>query len=275
MTTVTVLHPGSMGAALAAQAVGAGHRVLWVSEGRSAATSQRAGNAGLSACGSLEEALRASDVVLSVCPPHAAEEVAVEVARHAFDGLYVDANAISPQRMEHISREVHPASVVLDGAVIGPPPADGRGCRLYLAGDEQGAELVRDLFNGSSAQVRWTGDRIGSASALKASFAGFQKAARTLAAVSYALADTHGVTEHLAAEAESMPSAILADTGFLPTVAARAWRWGPEMLEVADTLRAAGLPADLAEGAASVMGLWEDDKDRQLPLADVLRHLKR
>ena len=103
MNTVTVLHPGSMGAAVAAQAVGA-RRVLWVSVGRSSATAQRAHDAGLTACASLEEALGASDAVLSICPPHAAEDVATEVARHAFEGLYVDANAISPQRMDRTRR---------------------------------------------------------------------------------------------------------------------------------------------------------------------------
>jgi 3-hydroxyisobutyrate dehydrogenase-like beta-hydroxyacid dehydrogenase len=56
-----------MGAAVAAQAIGFGHRVLWVSDNRSQATRRRAKNAGLTACASLEEALDASDVVLFIC----------------------------------------------------------------------------------------------------------------------------------------------------------------------------------------------------------------
>ncbi|WP_432111013.1 DUF1932 domain-containing protein [Streptomyces sp. YPW6] len=39
-----------------------------------------------------------------------------------------------------------------------------------------------------------------------------------------------------------MISAILSDPEYLPSVAARDWRWAPEMEEVADTLRAADLP---------------------------------
>ena len=35
-----------------------------------------------------------------------------------------------------------------------------------------------------------------------------------------------------------MPRDILANRDFLPSVAARAWRWVPEMHEVADTLGA-------------------------------------
>ncbi|OIJ86415.1 DUF1932 domain-containing protein [Streptomyces colonosanans] len=275
MTTVTVLHPGSMGAAIAAQTVGA-RRVLWVSAGRSAATAQRAKDAGLTACASLEEALGASDVVLSICPPHAAEDVATHVARHAFTGLYIDANAISPQRMKRIASEIRPAPVVLDGAIFGPPPSAERSCRLYVAGDGQAVEVMHNLFKDSAVEVRSAGERVGSASALKASFAGFQKAARTLAGVSHALADAHGVADLLTEEARSMPSQILSDPEYLPSVAARAWRWGPEMQEVADTLREAGLPTEMAEAAASVMARWEKNKDQYaLPLADVLAHLRQ
>ncbi|MBV9024282.1 MAG: DUF1932 domain-containing protein [Streptomycetaceae bacterium] len=275
MTAVTVLHPGSMGAAVAAQAAGLGHRVLWVPADRSQATRQRAMDAHLSACVSLGEALDASDVVLSVCPPHAAEEVAMAVARHRFGGLYVDANAISPQRMERIANDIQPAPTVLDGAIIGPPPSAQRTCRLYLAGDEQAKRLIHAVFDETSVDVRTAGDRVGSASALKASFACFQKTARALAGVSHALADAHGVADLLTAEAKTMSSAILSDPDYLPSVAARAWRWAPEMLEIADTLRAAGLPTESAEAAASVMARWEKDKDQyDLEVADVLAHLR-
>lgn len=275
MNTLTVLHPGSMGAAVAAQ-IAATHRVLWVSAGRSPATTRRAEDAGLTACASLEEALAVSDTVLSICPPHAAEDVAIEVARYAFKGLYVDANAISPQRMQRIANDIRPAPVVLDGAIFGPPPRVGRPCRLYVAGDENAAKLIQALFKDSAVEVRGAGGRIGSASALKASFAGFQKAARTLAGVSHALADAHGVADLLTEEARRMPSQILSDPEYLPSVAARAWRWGPEMLEVADTLREAGLPTELAEAAASVMARWEKDKDQhELPLAYALEHLRQ
>jgi 3-hydroxyisobutyrate dehydrogenase-like beta-hydroxyacid dehydrogenase len=264
-----------MGAAVAAQASG-NHRVLWVPVGRSAATAERAQKAGLTACSSLGAALGASDAVLSICPPHAAEDVAVEVTRHAFEGLYVDANAISPQRMERIASVIRPAPVVLDGAIFGPPPGAGRSCRLYVAGDGDAVELIHTLFKGSAVEVRSAGEHVGSASVLKASFAGFQKAARTLAGVSHALADAHGVADLLTEEARRMPAQILSDPEYLPSVAARAWRWGPEMEEVADTLREAGLPTEMAEAAASVMARWEKDKDQyELPLADVLEHLRQ
>jgi len=64
------------------------------------------------------------------------------------------------------------------------------------------------------------------------------------------------------------------DVGELPGVAARAWRWGPEMLEIADTLEADGLPGGLARGAADAFARWRDAKDAEWPLADALARLR-
>ncbi|WP_375373357.1 DUF1932 domain-containing protein [Streptomyces sp. KAI-26] len=106
-------------------------------------------------------------------------------------------------------------------------------------------------------------------------FSSYQKAARTLAGIAHALADAHGVGDQLTAEAEIMISTILSDPDYLPSVAARAWRWAPEMEEAADTLRAADLPTDMAEATARVLAYWEQDKDQfDLPVAHTLSRLR-
>ena len=46
-TTIGLLHPGEMGAAVGQCLAGTGHQVLWVPEGRSPATGARAAAAGL------------------------------------------------------------------------------------------------------------------------------------------------------------------------------------------------------------------------------------
>ncbi|MFE2930712.1 DUF1932 domain-containing protein [Streptomyces sp. NPDC059278] len=72
-----------------------------------------------------------------------------------------------------------------------------------------------------------------------------------------------------------MASNILSDPGYLPSVAARSWRWAPEMEDIAETLRAAGLPMEMAEASAAVLSRWEQDKDQyDLPVAEVLAHLR-
>ena len=89
-----LIHPGEMGAMVGAALRAGGESVLWASEGRSAASAERADVARLEDVGTIEELARRSDVVLSICPPAAAVAVARSVA--GFEGIYVDANAIAP-----------------------------------------------------------------------------------------------------------------------------------------------------------------------------------
>ncbi|WP_437109786.1 hypothetical protein [Streptomyces scopuliridis] len=142
MITVTVLHPGTMGVAITAEIVAGGHEALSVTKGRSENTWLRGREAGATAYDSLAEALSRSAVVLSVCPPQAAEDVAAAVAAHGFAGVYADVNAISPQRVRRIVDEIRPGSAAVDGAVFGQPPGEGGATRLYLAGADSAVELV-------------------------------------------------------------------------------------------------------------------------------------
>ncbi|NLT54922.1 MAG: DUF1932 domain-containing protein [Actinomycetales bacterium] len=275
---VGVLHPGAMGAAVAAQARESGHDVLWCPAGRSPASVQRARSAGLCPVSDLAELLAACEIVLSVCPPAAAEDVARAVAVHDFTGIYVEANAISPTRVQRIASLLTAAgSHVIDAAIMGAPPAADRCVRLYLCGEPGRATrpiaTVSGVFTGTQVQTVALDGGLGTASALKMAHAQYQKAARALAAVSHALATRYEITDHLIAEAERNASSPLAHPEYLPSVAARAWRWAPEMHEVTDTLDAAGLPSDLARAASEVLTRWTPDKDADLPLDVVLRHL--
>nr|WSY55177.1 DUF1932 domain-containing protein [Streptomyces sp. NBC_00886] len=274
-TTFTLLHPGAMGAKVGGQAARTGTRVLYVSAGRSPASLERAREAGLEAAESLESALAASDLVLSVCPPQAAEDVAHEVLAHSFRGVFVEANAISPDRTRRIAAAcAERGAVMVDGSIVGGPPGPDSAPRLYLSGDGEAVGRVAAAFKDTRVLARPLDSGIGAASALKMAYASFQKSARALAAVAHALAASHGVGSELALEAESLTANFLADTDHLPSLAARAWRWAPEMEEIAATLRTAGLPPALAEGTATVLRHWAADKDRfDLPLEDVLAHL--
>src|SRR3954471_10056760 len=97
---VGLLHPGEMGAAVGAVLTGRGHDVVWASERRSEETRARADAAGLRDVGTATDVGR-SDVVLSICPPAAALDVARTVA--GFTGLYVDANAVSPATARRVA----------------------------------------------------------------------------------------------------------------------------------------------------------------------------
>ncbi|WP_330358599.1 DUF1932 domain-containing protein [Streptomyces chartreusis] len=133
--------------------------------------------------------------------------------------------------------------------------------------------LVARLFDGSTVQARPLPGGIGQASALKLSYSSYQKASRVLAAVAYALASDHGVEAELLNIADRRTTSYLAETAYFPKVAARSWRWGPEMKEAAHALEEAGLPSDLADAAAAVMERWAGLKDTSPDLALVLERL--
>ena len=273
--TVAVLHPGQMGAAVAGQLHRQGVPVLWCPSGRSERTSARAQREGLQPVDWLAQLLERADVVLSICPPASAEDVAAAVAEHGFTGVYVDANAISPRRMRRVPRRLQAAGAqVIDGALFGPPPTDAATARLYLSGDAAASTTVTRLFTHTSVEPVYLNAEVGTASGLKMAYASYQKATRALAGVAHALAAELDVTEHLIAEANRNSRSPLADLDYLPSVAARAWRWAPEMREIADALTDAQLPPEQAHGAAAVLERWTGDKDQDLSVQDTLAHLR-
>ena len=262
-----VLHPGAMGATVAAAC---GGLVLWASRSRSAATRARAAEAGLTEAADLGEIAERADTVISVCPPHAAEAVAEEVAAAGFDGRYVDANAVSPATARRMAARFER---FVDGGIIGPPAVAAGTTRLYLSGP--GAAEVAALFKGSVLDARPVPGGPGTASALKMAYAAWTKGTSALLLAVAALARANGVDGPLAEEWEmSQPGLVdrLADAA--DSMAPKAWRWSGEMAEIADTFAAAGLPDGFHRAAAAVYRRLEGFKDVSgLEVADALAAL--
>ncbi|NUS81014.1 MAG: DUF1932 domain-containing protein [Streptomyces sp.] len=274
MTVVGVLHPGSMGAAVAAQARLSGAEVLWCPAERSSATKERALRYGLTTVSDLGELTERAQVILSICPPAHAEDVAIEVSAYPFAGIYADFNAIAPANMARIYAVMsQTGATVIDGSIVGSPPSASKTARLYLSGTAEALTPVASLFPGPAVRTHLLPGGIGRASALKLSYSSYQKASRVLAAVSYALARDYGVEEELLDIAQGRTTSYLSETAYIPKVAARSWRWGPEMDEVAYALEEAGLPSDLATGAAAVMSRWDNLKDSPLGIPQTLDEL--
>lgn len=274
--TIGILHPGEMGAAVAAQARRKGARVLWCPSGRSQATRDRARRAGLEPVDDLGQLLETAEIVLSICPPSAAQQVATQAASLNYRGLYVEANATSPERFRRIAeRLTEGGAQVLDAAIFGPRPrGSATAAAMYLAGRAIDIETVAMAFAGTAVEPVALGEHVGAASALQMAFTSYQRTSRVLAAVAHAIAARHGVTEELMLEATQAPGSPLAEPAQLVSVAARAWRWTPELHEVADTLEADELPTDLALATANLLFRWHDDKDNwELPFEALLSRL--
>jgi 3-hydroxyisobutyrate dehydrogenase-like beta-hydroxyacid dehydrogenase len=252
-----------------------GAELLWCGSGRSETTRERAVRAGLQEVAGLEELVRRCGLLLSLCPPASAEAVAEEVAALGFDGFYMEGNAVSPRRLQRIESLLNQARAVVDGAVIGSPPRAGKTTRLYLSGTQEAVKAVADLFEGTSVHTYPLEGGTGKASALKMAYTTYQKTSRVLAGVAYSLAEVHGVEGELLDIASLRSESYLSEIDYLPKVAARAWRWAPEMLEASDALGEVGLPSGLPAAAADVMNRWSDDQDQSLSLAEVLTHLRQ
>jgi 3-hydroxyisobutyrate dehydrogenase-like beta-hydroxyacid dehydrogenase len=273
-TTVGILHPGSMGAAVAAQLRRTGVRVLWDPAGRGPATVRRAHRAGLEAAGGMAELVERCDTVISLCPPAAAEDVAREVARHGPAGkAYIEANAVSPDRVRRIAG-VLSGTAVVDAAVIGSPPGGGKQPRLYASGPSDTVSALECLFAGTDVRFHPLGEELGRASALKLAYTAYQKASRVLAAVAYGAARANGVADELLDIAGQRPGSYLTEPDYIPKTAARAWRWAPELREAATLAAAAHLPDDLLHATAAVLTRWEDARDADLGIEEALDRLR-
>ena len=260
--SVGILHPGAMGAQVAKQVVGTGAEVWWVESGRSAESRARAEAAGLRSVGSVEELAARSEIILSVCPPAAALDVAGSVAATPFAGIYVDANAISPEHADDVAALFTGRARVVDGGIVGGPPRKTGDARLYLSGsDTEAVETIRALFAATVLEPHVLPGPVGRASALKLAFASYNKISYVLAAQAFALASGHGVLDELLElAADKVPGTLLARPSQVTTAGPRAWRWAPEMEEIAAACAAVGVTGDVAAIAATTFLRWADLK---------------
>ena len=259
--TLGLLHPGGMGVTVGKAAALSGAPVVWASEGRSETTRVRAGSCGFADRSSLAAVVAESAIIVSVCPPHAALTLAEQVASKGFDGIYLDANAVAPATARQIGQVVDSAGArFVDGGIIGPPALVRGTTRLYLSGEH--AEAVLPYFTDSPLEAIAIGRKRSAASALKMSYAAYTKGNTALLLAVRALAAAEGVDGPLLEEwSISQPELGERSARAARATAPKAWRFSGEMTEIAETFRAAGLPAGFHEAASELyqrMAVFKD-----------------
>jgi 3-hydroxyisobutyrate dehydrogenase-like beta-hydroxyacid dehydrogenase len=199
-------------------------------------------------------------IIMSVCPPYAAEDVAGQVISQGFKGLYLDANAISPQKAERIGKLLSEAGIsFVDGGIIGGPAWTPGETWLYLSGKE--AIRIADCFSAGPLEVSLIGDEIGKASALKMCYAAYSKGTTALLTTILAAAEASGVRAELSAQWErDGPGFSEQAEGRARRVTAKAWRFAGEMDEIASTFESAGLPGGFHAAAGEVYRRLADFK---------------
>jgi 3-hydroxyisobutyrate dehydrogenase-like beta-hydroxyacid dehydrogenase len=240
---VGLLHPGEMGAAIGAVLVAHGHGVLWQPDGRSDATARRAAAAGLTSADNLDDA----DVILSVCPPHAALDVARSL--RGTRALVIDANAISPMTARRVGEIIGERWV--DGGIVGPPPRREGTTRLYVSGRH--ATEASELFAGTQLEPLVLDGSPVAASSLKMAYAAWTKGSAALLLAALGSARGTGVEDALRAEwGRSQPELESRVHAAASSASAKGWRWVGEMNEIAATFASVGLPSGFHEAAAEM-----------------------
>ncbi len=252
---IGIVSPGDMGQAIAACLKQSGHNVFTALEGRSPRTRALAAEAGLADCGSVDELVVSCDLILSILNPGAAvdkaREVAAAIKKTGKKTVFADCNAISPQAGHEIDAIIRAAGgTFIDAGIIGSPPRGKSSTRLYVSGPE--AALFTQISH-PNIQVRVISDRIGDASAVKMCYGAVTKGAVALGVELLIAARKLGVEEVLDAEfKESLGNIHQWMLNRTPTMPPKAYRWVPEMLEIARTFEGVGLTPRILLGAADM-----------------------
>ncbi|MDZ7958035.1 MAG: DUF1932 domain-containing protein [Aulosira sp. DedQUE10] len=285
--TVGILSPGDMGQAIAAVLSQNGLKTIAALDERSDRTRQLAAAANILDVGSLKQLVIESDVVLSVLVPAAAtvaaEQVAEAISSVGKSILYVDANAISPQKVKNIAQIIESkGGQFVDASIIGPPPRVPNRTCIYASG-KQAVELqqLRDY----GLDIRVIGDEIGKASGLKMCYAALTKGLTAIGTELLIAAHRLGLDQELWDEvSSSQPELAKILTRSLPSMTPKAHRWIGEMEEIAETFEALELTELIFQGAADVYRLVKEtslgketpeENNRDRAIADIITTLSQ
>jgi 3-hydroxyisobutyrate dehydrogenase-like beta-hydroxyacid dehydrogenase len=165
--------------------------------------------------------------------------------------VYVDCNAIAPQTAREIETLITEAGgVFIDGGIIGPPPRGKAKTKLFISGPH--ASLLTEIED-EQLRIRVVGERTGDASAVKMCYASMTKGTMALGMELLIAARKLGVEDALQAEMKDsqgdMLEWVLSRSVSMPP---KAYRWVPEMLEIAKTFEGVGLTPKILQGAADI-----------------------
>lgn len=256
---VGVVSPGDMGQAIAGRLKEAGFNVHTALDGRSERTKALAREAGLTDCGSLHKLVATCELVVSVINPGEALNVARDTAR-AIKATgrkiaFADLNAVSPQTARDADRMIREAGgMFIDGGIIGPPPrAEKDKPRIYVSGPD--AYLLEQI-NHPNLLIRVMSERVGDASGIKMCYAAMTKGTTALAVELLMAARKLGVEQALEKELRDSRNDVfdwqMRNIAIMPP---KAYRWVPEMQEIAKTFGELGLTRRIFEGASEMYQL--------------------
>lgn len=258
ITTIGVMSPGDMGQAIAQRLQEAGFRVQTALAGRSERTKALARQIGLHDTGTLDALVASSDLLVSLINPGNALAFATQVAGilRSTGGqlVFADLNAISPGTAREEDRLIRDAGGrFIDGGILGVPPRGEQRVRVCVSGPD--AALFEQVRH-PSLQVRVLSDRVGDASALKMCNAAMTKGLTALTLELLVAARRLGIDDVLLAELRaSRPDVLDGQMRTLPGMPSKAYRWVPEVEEIARTFQEVGLTRGIFDGAGDLFAM--------------------
>ena len=253
---VGVVSPGDMGSAIAKRIKESGKNVYTALDGRSERTKALGREAGLSDIGSMDKLVSTCELVISVINPGEAMNVAKDVAaamkKTGRKIAFADLNAVSPQTTRDLDKTIREAGgIYIDGGIIGPPPRGEKDKpRIYVSGPD--AYLFEQISH-PNLQVRVMSERVGDASGVKMCYAAMTKGTTALAVELLVAARKLGVEQALEKELrDSQSDAFDRHMKSIPGMPPKAYRWVPEMQEIAKTFGELGMTRNIFLGASDI-----------------------
>jgi 3-hydroxyisobutyrate dehydrogenase-like beta-hydroxyacid dehydrogenase len=225
-----------MGAGIAKRLTSRGARVRTSLAGRGKDSAQRAADAGVEVFSDDRALMEGADFMLSIVPPSTAcalaERLAPALQAVAKKPIYVDCNAVSPQTVQQVAAILAPSGCAfVDSGILGfAPKTDTDSPRIYVSGPA--AEKVAGLKR-FGLDLRVLDDKIGSASALKCSYAALGKGLTALASLLILGAQRTGTDAALLRELATYQPQLLAwFKRMVPDMYGKSYRWVGEMEEI-------------------------------------------
>jgi 3-hydroxyisobutyrate dehydrogenase-like beta-hydroxyacid dehydrogenase len=253
---VGVMSPGDMGSAIARRLKESGRNTYTASDGRSERTKALGREARLTDLGSLDRLVATCELVISVINPgeamNVAQGVAAAMKKSGRKIAFADLNAVSPQTTKDMDKVIREAGgMYVDGGIIGPPPrGDKDRPRIYVSGPD--AYLFEEITH-PNLQFRVMSERVGDASGVKMCYAAMTKGTTALAVELLVAARKLGVEQALEKELRDSQSDMFdRHMKSIPGMPPKAYRWVPEMQEIAKTFGEVGLTRNMFLGASDI-----------------------
>jgi 3-hydroxyisobutyrate dehydrogenase-like beta-hydroxyacid dehydrogenase len=253
---VGVMSPGDMGSAIARRLKESGRNIYTASDGRSERTKALGREARLTDLGSLDRLVAPCELVISVINPgeamNVAQGVAAAMKKSGRKIAFADLNAVSPQTTKDMDKVIREAGgMYVDGGIIGPPPrGDKDRPRIYVSGPD--AYLFEEITH-PNLQFRVMSERVGDASGVKMCYAAMTKGTTALAVELLVAARKLGVEQALEKELrDSQSDAFDRHMKSIPGMPPKAYRWVPEMQEIAKTFGELGMTRNIFLGASDI-----------------------